>query len=164
MFRSSRRLGSLIYRYPLLHRDIRRRLFLVGCALRDKTLKDRRLVIGEKIPLTRGSNFFEHYKFGHELKDKAEGADIAFEGLCHHALHQRTLLGNIEAALAFADRDFLGELPRQVGLEVERAFRSALGVARLARLEFRVLRRTFISDPRSAIVTHLPAPPTPRPP
>ena len=55
---------------------------MVGCALRDKTLKDRRLVIGEKIPLTRGSNFFEHDKFGHELKDKAEGADIAFEGLC----------------------------------------------------------------------------------
>jgi hypothetical protein len=65
---SSRRLGSLIYRNPLVCRDVRRRLFLVGYALRDKKLKDRRLVIEEKFPLTRGSNFFEH--FGPELKDE----------------------------------------------------------------------------------------------
>ena len=41
---------------------------MVGYALRDKKLKDRRLVIEEKFPLTRGSNFFEH--FGPELKDE----------------------------------------------------------------------------------------------
>ena len=137
---------------------------MVGYALRNKALKDRRLVIGEKVPLPRGSNVFEHDKFGHELKDKSEGADIAFEGLCHHALHQRTLLGNIEAALSFADRDFLGELLRQIGLEVERAFWSARWVAGPARLEFCMLRRAFISNPIIAVVSYLPAPRTPRPP
>src|ERR1019366_2330423 len=129
-------------------------------ALRDKTLKDRRLVIGGKVLLIRGSNLFE--QFGHELKDKAGGAGIAFKALCHHALQQRTLLRNLEAALSFADRDFLGELLRQIGLEVESPFRSALGVAGLARLEFRGLRRAFISDPIIAVVSHLPAPRTPR--
>ena len=62
------------------------------------------------------------------MKDKAGGAGIAFEALCHHALQQRTLFGNLEATLSFADRDFLGELLRQIGLEVKRAFRAAPGL------------------------------------
>ena len=109
---------------------------MVGDALRDKTLKDRRLVIGEKVLLTHGGNFFEHNKFGHELKNKTGGADITFESLSQHALQQRTLLGKLEAALSFVDLDFLGELLRQIGLEVERPFRSSFGVADLPGLNF----------------------------
>src|SRR5208337_4269532 len=85
ILRTSRSLGSLIYARPLVCRDIRRRLFFVGDALRDKTLENHRFVIGEKVPFRRGSNVFERDDFGHELKDKAGGAGIAFEALRQHA-------------------------------------------------------------------------------
>src|SRR5262245_7475797 len=95
----------------------------------------------------------------HHRQEGVGRAGVALQGAGDERLHHGPLLAHRPSALALPDEDLLVELLQEIGVQVPRTFGACTRVARLARLEARVLGGLAVAHlavARSALRGRLP--------